>query len=393
MFPPPCILKNYSSPFCQVSDVYPEPFEYIYHIWCQKWDRFDRSQEAANDNLKAAQQRQKTWYDRNARKRSFQIGDNVLVLLPSSTSKLLAEWQGPYPVTKQLGPITYEVDMFDKRRKKRVFHVNMLRAWHSADNSHLVAFSIPAVTDAEDLEYNGDSSKRGQLTEEQHADLNALLTEFSDVFSDTPGRTTLAEHEINTGNTAPVRQAPHRIPHAYRDMVREEVDRLLEEDIIELSSSPWASPVVLVFKKDKSLRLCVDYRRLNDASDMNAYPLPRVYDIDIIDMLGAAKFITTLDLTKGYWQVPVAPTSRPKTAFINPFGLYQFRTMPFGLKGAPATFQRLMDTLLRDFQDFADAYLDDLVIFSRTWKEHLAHLRAILERIRPAGLTIRLKKC
>ena len=159
------------------------------------WDLLDHSQEAANDNLKATQQRQKTWYDRNARKRSFQIGDNVLVLLPSSTSKLLAEWQGPYPVTKQLGPITYEVDMFDKRRKKRVFHVNMLRAWHSAENSHLVTFSIPVVTDAEDLESSsveckGDSSKRGQLTEEQHADLDALLTKFSNVFSDTPGRTT-----------------------------------------------------------------------------------------------------------------------------------------------------------------------------------------------------------
>ena len=159
------------------------------------WDRLDHSQEAANDNLKATEQRQKTWYDRNAWKRSFQIGDNVLVSLPSSTSKLLAEWQGPQPVTKQLGPITYEVEMFDKRRKKRVFHVNMLRAWHSADNPHLVAFSIAAVTDAEDLkrnsvECNGDSSKRGQLIEEQHADLNALLTEFSDVFSDTPGRTT-----------------------------------------------------------------------------------------------------------------------------------------------------------------------------------------------------------
>ena len=97
---------------------------------------------------------------------------------------------------------------------------------------------------------------------------------------------------------------------------------------------------------------------------MDAYPMPRVDDIT--DKLGAAKFITTLDLTTGYWQVPVATTSRPKTAFITPFGLYQFRTMPFGLKGAPATFQRLMDTLLRDFQDFADAYLDDLVILSRT---------------------------
>ena len=104
--------------------------------------------------------------------------------------------------------------------------------------------------------------------------------------------------------------------------------------IIELSSSEWASPIVLVKKKANSLRLCVDYRKLNGLTPADAYPMPRLDDL--IDKLGKAKYITTLDLTRGYWQVPVKPEARPKTAFVTPFGLYQFTVMPFGLSGAPS---------------------------------------------------------
>ena len=116
---------------------------------------------------------------------------------------------------------------------------------------------------------------------------------------------------------------------------------MLENGIIEVSTSDWASPIVLVKKKDGSLHLCVDYRRLNSVSQFDAYPMPRVDDL--IDQIGQAKFISTLDLTRGYWQVPVAEEARHKTAFITPFGLFQFIVMPFGLSGAPATFQWMMD--------------------------------------------------
>ena len=107
--------------------------------------------------------------------------------------------------------------------------------------------------------------------------------------------------------------------------------------------------------------------------------MPRIDDM--IDRLGQAKYFTVLDLTRGYWQVPLHPDSRSKTAFTTPFGLFQFKTMPFGLKGAPATFQRLMDRLLQDCQAFAAAYLDDLIIFSETFDDHLQHIRAVLDRL------------
>ena len=135
----------------------------------------------------------------------------------------------------------------------------------------------------------------------------------------------------------------------------------------------------------------MDYRRLNSVSLSNAYPMPRIDDM--IDQLGKASYITTLDLTHGYWQVPVAERDRHKTAFITPFGLFQFKRMPFGLQGAPASFQRIMDRLIHGQHDYVSAYLDDLVIFSTSWEEHLRHLRAVLQRLKEAGLTARLKKC
>ena len=172
-----------------------------------------------------------------------------------------------------------------------------------------------------------------------------------------------------------------------------ELYRLLNiHPIVTSPYHPQTDGLVERFKKEgKSMRMCVDYRRLNSVTKVEAYPMPRVDEL--IDRLGKAKYITTLDLTRGYWQVPVAAKDRYKTAFITPWGLYEFKVMPFGLSGAPASFQKLMDRILRGSQEYSEAYLDDVVIFSETWEEHLKHLTDILERIRKAGLTVKLGKC
>ena len=135
---------------------------------------------------------------------------------------------------------------------------------------------------------------------------------------------------------------------------------MLLAGIIESSTSEWSAPIVLVKKKDQSLRLCVDYRKLSQVPEGDAYPMPRIDDL--IDRA----YISTLDLVEGYWQVPVAKEDRAKTAFSTPFGLYQFNTMPFGLQGAPAAFQRLMDQVIRGL-DFTACHIYDLIIFSKTW--------------------------
>lgn len=163
---------------------------------------------------------------------------------------------------------------------------------------------------------------------------------------------------------------------------------MLELGIIEFSCSEWCSPIVLVPKKDGSLRFCIDFRYLNAISSFDPHPMPRLDDL--LERVGRATYITTLDLNKGYWQVALAPEAKEMTAFKTPFGMYQFKVMPFGLQGAPATFQRLMNFVLRDLSDFSAPYLHDVVVYSQTWEEHVVE---VLQCIRAAGLTINPRKC
>ena len=356
-------------------------------------ERMEQMATLVQNNLEKAQKSQKEWYDRHARQRKFEAGDQVLVLLPTTTSKLTARWQGPYAIVKCVGKVNYLVNMQDRRKRHRVFHVNMLKKWCVPSSNTYLALD---EEDREDIitwkdDEEGEVQFGERLTEEQRKDLKELLREFSMVFQDRPGSTTLTEHSIETVDNKPVRLPPYRLPQAYRQEVQDELREMLAQGIITQSTSDWASPIVLVKKKDGSLRLCMDYRRLNAKTKVDAYPMPRIDDL--IDNLGKARYISTLDLSRGYWQVPVEKTAQEKTAFVTPFGLYQFKRMPFGLQGAPATFQRMMDRLLNGLGDYANAYLDDLVIYSETWEEHLQHLYAVFTRLRSAGLTAKPKKC
>ena len=139
-----------------------------------------------------------------------------------------------------------------------------------------------------------------------------------------------------------------------------------QQGVIEPSYSPWASPIVLVWKKDGSLRFCADYCKLNKVTKKDSYPLPRVDDL--LDSLADAQWFSTLDLRNGYWQVEVNPADREKTAFSTPYGLFQFRVMPFGLCNAPSKFQQFMRLVLAGFcWEICLAYLDDMVVFGPTW--------------------------
>ena len=155
-----------------------------------------------------------------------------------------------------------------------------------------------------------------------------------------------------------------------------------EKGVIQPSSSPWASPVVLVRKKDGSLRFCVDYCDLNSVTKSDTFPLPQVDDM--LDELGKSKFFSTLDLAAGYWQVQVHPDSCEKIAFITHRGLYEFSVMPFGLKNAPAVFQRLMQRVLMGLNpeegpSFVSVYLDDVIVYLETLEDHLKHLQRVIE--------------
>ena len=316
----------------------------------------------------------------------------MLVLLPTTTSKLTAKWQGPYCVKAKVTPVTYEIDMSNKKKRKHVFHVNMLKAWNTPTTMCLMAEEVEAEEEIPSWKVDVEEPQINEnLTPKQSRELNELRAEFEDVMSNLPGVTKLVEHKVETGVARPVKLPPYCLPHAYWDIVKRELEEMEKHGIIEKSMSDWSSPIVLVKKKDGTLRFCVDFRRLNSVSKSDAYPMPRVDKL--LDRVGQAKFISTLDLTKGNWQVPVEESARPKTAFSTPFGLYQFRRMPFELQGAPSMFQRMMDHILVGMQDFASAYLDDLIIHSNSWEEHVTHLRRVLQRLREAGLTVKQKKC
>ena len=359
-------------------------------------ERLESMTELAAEHMREAQEKQKVWYDRNARMRELKSNDQVLILLPTSHNKLLAKWQGPYKVLRRLGKVNYEVDMPGTRSRKKVLHINLLKKWQESAEIACMVEDVSAEDDLDDIpSWRDDEVSKmlinEQLTTEHREQLEALLGEYQGVFKGKPGRTNIMRHFIHTTDSSPVKQRPYRLPHAYWDEVKQELRQMLAEGIIEPSQSDWASPIVLVRKKDGSIRLCVDYRKLNAQTKMDAYPMPRIEDI--LDRVGKAKFISTIDLTRGYWQVPLATEDKHKTAFTSPFGLYQFCVMPFGLNGAPATFQRLMNEMVRDMEKFVHAYLDDLVIFSDTWEEHLSHLGAMLEKIQQLGLTAKMAKC
>ncbi len=347
------------------------------------------------ENLLQAQDKQSRLYNRGTRLRKFAPGDKVLVLLPTSSSKLLAKWQGPFEVTRRVGDLNYEVVRTDRSGARQIYHLNLLKKWSEVEPVMLATavsgeddLGPEVITKIQSLTLapGGDHLSPSQLT-----DVARLQKDFADVFSPRPGRTNLIQHHIETEPGVVVRSRPYRLPEHKKKVVQSELEAMLDLGVIEESHSDWASPIVLVPKTDGSVRFCVDYRKVNAVSKFDAYPMPRVDEL--LDRLGTARFYSTLDLTKGYWQIPLSPLSKEKSAFTTPFGLHQFITLPFGLFGAPATFQRLMDKILRPHTAYAAAYLDDIIIYSQDWQRHMVHLREVLRALRGAGLTANPKKC
>ena len=233
------------------------------------------------------------------------------------------------------------------------------------------------------------------LSSPQKSKLANLLDEFSDIFSSGPediGRTGIVKHQIDTGNHPPIKQPPRRVPMHQQGTLRKHVEDMLQHGVVQPSTSPWAAPIVLVKKKDGTTRFCVDYRKLNDVTRKDAYPLPRIDET--LDALAGAKVFTTLDLASGYWQVEMDAADREKTAFATRHGLFEFQIMPFGLCNAPGTFQRLMEFVLAGLQwQTCLVYLDDVVVYGRDFSEHLERLREVFKRLRQAGLKLKPSKC
>ena len=224
--------------------------------------------------------------------------------------------------------------------------------------------------------------------------ITELLSKFKHIFShktDPLRPCTLQPIKIVTEGD-PICQRAYRVPLLKRQAISKAVDDMLDQGIIQPSCSPWASPVTLVPKPDGSIRFCVDYRKLNQVTRKDRYPLPQV--CDVVDGMQGAGIFSTIDLRSGFHQIQVDPKDRKKTAFICHKGLFEFVRMPFGLANGPSHFQRVMDFVFRDLLgQFVMVYIDDIVIYSKNLSEHIKHLELVFKRLDHFGLQIKPEKC
>ena len=270
-----------------------------------------------------------------------------------------------------------------------------------SDNSDTVNIKQQRIVDDGDDDDDDDDQPEvdldaSVLTEEQKHKVRIILNKWQNIFSKGPtdlGCTNLVEHEIHLENEDPFKDPYRRIPPALIQEIREHLNEMIEAGAIRPSKSPFSSNVVIARKKDGSIRFCIDYRKLNQRTVKDAYAIPRVDDT--LQLLAGAKYFSTLDLKSGYWQVEVKEADKAKTAFqVGSLGFYECNRMPFGLCNAPATFQRLMERCMGDL-NLRDCliYLDDIIIFSTTFEEHLERLQAVFARLQDHNLKLKPVKC
>ena len=262
---------------------------------------------------------------------------------------------------------------------------------YRSTRTHRPISNYITVEDIDDAFYQMDLEKLDDPM------IKSLLGEYPDIFIDElpsglPPKRTI-DHAIETGTARPTNKNPYPLSSQQLREQAKQVDDLLKRGLIQESVSPWGAPVLFVAKKTPGeWRMCIDYRALNTITFRNTYPLPRIQEC--IDRLGTATHLSSLDLTSGYWQVRIKDEDIPKTAFNTRYGKYEFLVMPFGLINAPATFQTLMNKILRPYIDkFVLVYLDDILIFSNSKEEHLQHLRLVFDALREAKLYVRSLKC
>lgn len=244
---------------------------------------------------------------------------------------------------------------------------------------------------ANESELNFDVNEN--LSSEQTFELRKLLHEFKDSFSKGPndvGRTNASKHTIDTGDNHPFKNRGYKIPHGLKDVSDDLIKEMLSNDIIQPSKSPWCNPYFLVKKKSGKYRFVLDFRRLNRLTKKDSFPLPLIEDI-FADLRGSC-FFSSLDLSNGYWQIELDDASKEKTAFVANNNLYEFNVLPYGVCNGPSTFQRTMQNILKDAACLPP-YIDDVVIASNSWTDHLNGLKDVLSRLQNAGFKLNANKC
>lgn len=367
--------------------------------------------QMAKENLLNKQKKMKRLFDRNTESRVFCPGDQVLALLPLPTSPFCAKFLGPYTVVRQVSEQNYLISTPERKRHSQLCHVNLLKPFYSrfseSEKAPVAVAIASSVTEmAEDVKVPEDGILQPRLNNsetlkkldefvkhlpfKQRDELSSLISDFPMLFSDSPSRTNVIEHDIDVGDAKPIRQHFYRVSLEKQRHLESEIKYMIENNIAKPSFSSWASPCLLVGKPDGTYRFCTDYRKLNNITKPDSFPLPRMEDC--VDAVGSALYVSKFDLLKGYWQVPLTTRAQEIASFITPSGLYSYSVMSFGLRNAPATFQRLMNRVTSGLDGCA-VYLDDVVVYSDSWEQHIVRIRALFERLAEAKLTVNLAKC
>ena len=414
---PMAILKEiWSGPESNEEAV--EAYRYVFDLR----NRIEDTCRIARENLESAQGRYKRNFDKKTKVRSLEVGDKVLLMLPTDHNKLMMRWKGPFSITCKVGINDYRIQI---GTKERLFHVNMMKKYLERE---VTAATVPAgdaipfgepkhtdllprhettalaaILDPEDdpslevgpllgggVETIHDVQLCDSLPSTHTVALLSMLREYSDIFTENPGSTSLVEHVIKMNTDKPIRVKPYPFPFAKVSTIEHEVDKMLRLGVIEPLMSPYSSPLLLVKKADGSNRPVVDFRRLNKATVFDAEPMPNPELI--FSRLAKDTYFSKLDCSKGYWQIAMRSEDKEKTAFSSPAGLFQFRRMPFGLVNAGASYCRMMRELLLGL-DNVDSYVDDIIIHTQTWDQHIVTLRAVFDRLRNAGITVKPSKC
>ena len=364
--------------------------------------------EIARQELSKSQAIHKEHFDKSAKPRSLEVGHKVLLLLPLESNKLLLQWKGPFQVLERKGLNDYAIDFNGKRK---VFHINMLKRFYSREEEQYT-FDVGSVVAAisEDTEgsdnplddaeiWESPTSKEESylnvnvsehLSVDQKQELWDLLEKYRQIFSSKPGHSNMWTCKVVLESDKPVRAKQYPIPHALRDECRSEIEEMLQLGVVEPSSSSYRAPIVLIRKKDHKLRLCTDFRALNKVTRFDAEPMPNTEEI--FAKLAGCKFLSKMDFSKGYYQIPLSPESKEKLAFYSPIGLLQYRVMPFGYVNSGSEFNKMMRKLLFGIHN-VDSFVDDVLTHTTDWKGQLATLEAVFRKIKEAGLTVKPSKC
>ena len=295
------------------------------------------------EKMKVASSNRKVSFDKKAVVRELKENDRVLCRIPGMAKKLQESWHGPYVITEKLNRVNYRVKT--GRGRCKVLHINNLKLYHEREDEILRLTVI-----AEDFEEDVDRMVKveGECDGFDRKEVDRLVEEYPNVFSDLPGKTGVCKLGINTTSVNPIASHPYRIPDRMKEGVREELEKLVELGILIPSCGPWASPIVPVPKPDGSIRICSDYRKLNAVTQSDPYYMSTLEEI--LERVGSSAAISKLDLSKGFHQIEVEPEDIDKTAIITPFGKYAYTRMPFGLKnarGVPKNYGACAEELLQ----------------------------------------------